>query len=247
MRTSRAVRRESPRSACPNSSYAHSRAVDPSCLMGRERSDPATNSQATPRSDQCSDDSGGGSVAEQVVESLLLLLFRSLSDPLQERERVLPVLSRERVSWSSFPLAAPLPSIDSTGVTRVFADFSQVGTTSASDSSEDCCGLRLLPSRPCLRLTIAAGPCRGLPVSVHKACDDVPNSETSPGASEPRPTLSAGTPWPSAMVERVGSGDYQCFEAESPGPSSRSPTLRVVGRPTMRKDRASPGVGLLPG
>ena len=53
---------------------------------------------------------------------------------------------------ADFPLAAALPSTDSTGVTRVFAGFS--GTTTASDPSElvsaDC---GLAPSRRCLPRT----------------------------------------------------------------------------------------------
>jgi hypothetical protein len=59
---------------------------------------------------------------------------------------------------AGIPLAAPLPSIDSAGVTHAFADFFQVGTTSASDSSKDCCGSRLAPSRPCLRPNFSADP-----------------------------------------------------------------------------------------
>ena len=51
------------------------------------------------------------------------------------------VLSPHEVSTTWLLLAASLPSIDSTGVTLVFADFLQVGTTDASDSSQDCCGL----------------------------------------------------------------------------------------------------------
>lgn len=51
--------------------------------------------------------------------------------------------------WSGFPLAAPLPSTESSGVTTEFPDF--FGTTSASDSSEDVRGgLRLTPSLRCL-------------------------------------------------------------------------------------------------
>ncbi len=46
-------------------------------------------------------------------------------------------------------MASPLPSIDSTGVTRVFADF--IGTMGSSDSSKVCDrGFRILPSRGCL-------------------------------------------------------------------------------------------------
>src|SRR5262249_25221925 len=87
----------------------------------------------------------------------------------------------------------------------------QVGTMGAPDCSEDCCGFRLSPSRPFLLLTIAAGLSELSRVSVHKAFDDVPNSKTPPGAPEPRPTLSAGAPWPSAEDDRIGSGDDRAF------------------------------------
>src|SRR5450432_1959973 len=60
-------------------------------------------------------------------------------------------LSPIEVSTTWLLLAALLPSIDSTGVTHVFADFLQVGTTNASDSSEACdCGLWISPSRNCV-------------------------------------------------------------------------------------------------
>ena len=55
---------------------------------------------------------------------------------------------RSTLPSAGFPLAAPLPSVDSTGVTRVFADF--FGTMDASEPSGVCDrGLRLLPSRGC--------------------------------------------------------------------------------------------------
>jgi hypothetical protein len=78
-------------------------------------------------------------------------------------------------------------------------------------------------------------PLRGLPVPVLVACDDVPNSSTSTGAPDPRPTLSDGAPWPSAADECVGSNQFVVYEAVSPGPPSRSPTLRPAGHPNSRR------------
>ena len=52
---------------------------------------------------------------------------------------------------AGFPLVAPLPSIESLGVTRRFPDF--FGNTGASDFSEiRIRGVRRLPSRGCLSL-----------------------------------------------------------------------------------------------
>jgi hypothetical protein len=97
---------------------------------------------------------------------------------------------------ADFPLAALLPSTDSSGVTHEFAGFLQVGTTSASDSSE-ACGFGdfhpisptaygcCLPVPACHRLQ-RRGTFRGLPVPVQKACEYMPNSSTSEGPWCPR-------------------------------------------------------------
>ena len=75
-------------------------------------------------------------------------------DPLQWRERVVPAAQvRIRAVGDAFRAAdflsaAVLPSIDSTGVTHVFADFS--GTMTASDSSAtDATDFGCSPSRNC--------------------------------------------------------------------------------------------------
>ena len=47
-------------------------------------------------------------MAQQVGEPFPFSFLRSLSDPLQARERAFPVLSPERVSWSRFPVGRAL-------------------------------------------------------------------------------------------------------------------------------------------
>jgi hypothetical protein len=68
-----------------------------------------------------------------------------------------------------------------------------------------------------------------------------------PGESDrSTPTLFGPAPWPSAWSDGVGSLKEGCFGALSPGPLTRPPTLRRVGRPTLRKG-GLPGGELLPG
>src|SRR5215207_9364939 len=71
----------------------------------------------------------------------------------------------------------------------------------------------------------------------------------SGGYGEPRSTLFRRPSWPSAKDERVGPLMFDLLEALSPGPLTRPPTLRPVGRPTLRKGWPSrgwtpPGAGL---
>ncbi len=144
---------------------------------------------------------------------------------------------------TDFPLASVLPSIDSTGVTPVFADFS--GTTTSSDFSTLApdCGF---PSWAGLPDTMTGRTPSRSPDSRAGACC-VRAELFDPGDwRRSTSTLIGPRPWPSAGFDGVGSPEDICFEALSPGPLTRPPTLCVVGRPTTPKARL-PGGGLLPG
>ena|GEM_PF-5089692 len=81
---------------------------------------------------------------------------------------------------TDFPLASALPSIDSTGVTHVFADFS--GTTASSDfSATRSTDFRFSPSRGCLPSTIGG---EASPRSPGSRADELVNvpSSSDPGA-----------------------------------------------------------------
>ncbi len=131
--------------------------------------------------------------------------------------------------------------------THVFADF--LGTTTASDSSTNCDGLRLSPSRACLPSTTDGEASSRSPGSRAGDSLSLPNSLDPVGSVTATSTLIGDTPWPSAHADGVGSREDGGFGARSPGPLTRPPTLRLVSRPTLRKDWTSrgwtpPGVGL---
>src|SRR5947207_1246342 len=61
------------------------------------------------------------------------------------------------------------------------------------------------------------------------------------GRAQSTSTLFGLAPWPSASWDGVGSTRIGGFEALSPGPLTRPPTLRLVSRPTLRKEWVSRG------
>jgi len=142
----------------------------------------------------------------------------------------------ERIS----PSAADLRSIESSGVTREFPDF--FATTSASDSSEACgVGVRHVPSRA----FALPDCCRGEPPRSpgSRASGMCERAELfDPGGNDAAASAAlAASSWPSASAERVGSHEDLCFEARSPGPLTRPPTLRSRDRSRQRKDWTSRG------
>ena len=125
-------------------------------------------------------------VREASFEMLAVLAPR---DPIHPGCRFLLQASirlRQKRPWvrsafrgAGFPLASPLPSIDSAGVTRAFADFT--GTMGSSDSPEACDrGLWILPSRGCL--TPAMVDDEALPGSPGSLAERAKRSEPPPHA-----------------------------------------------------------------
>lgn len=135
--------------------------------------------------------------------------------------------------WTSFPLAALLPSADSSGVTREFVDL--FGTMGASDFSEACRrGVRPEPFRGCLSLLrrgtseISRFPCRR---HMH-TCRSLRPRGTFDGRAHPISYRSVA----SRHGEGVGVPIAQIFEAQCPGAHAPPPTLRPSGRPNARKE-----------
>src|SRR5205085_8987942 len=105
------------------------------------------------------------------------------------------------------------------------------------------------PSRACLPDTMTGRASSRSPGSRAEACCARAELFDPGDWRESTSTLVGPRPWPSAWFDCVGSPEDICFEALSPGPLTRPPTLRPAGRPTLRKAWASwgwtlPRVGL---
>ena len=149
---------------------------------------------------------------------------------------------------ADFPLAAPLPSTGSTGVTRVFVGFS--GTTNASDSSEACCAdCGLSPSRLPLPRAFDRARDEDPPRSPDSRARDICEHAVllDPGGRDGSSSALVGTaPWPAAGGKGGGSlidgisGLYH--------PARSRALLRFTSWVAPRGARTGlPGGGLLPG
>lgn len=132
---------------------------------------------------------------------------------------------------ATFPLAAALRSTNSRGVTPRFVGFST--TMPASDFSMATAAACGLPSRGCSSGSPARAPSRS---PVRKTCVNVPRYRTRGKRTTQthvlRIVLHGLPPEPTASA----SPEIDRFEALSPGPLTRPPTLHPVGRPTTCKD-----------
>ena len=112
-----------------------------------------------------------------------------------------------------------------------------------------CSRLAVSPSRACLPPTMSGEAPSRSPGSRAEGCCKRAELFDPGDWRESTSTIVGLRPWPSASFDRVGSPEDVGFEALSPGPLTRPPTLRPAGRPTLRKDWTSrgwtpPGVGL---
>src|SRR6187399_2368145 len=86
-----------------------------------------------------------------------------------------------------------------------------------------------------------ARPRRDLPAPVQVTLRALPNSFDLGGNVSATSTIVGDTSWPSVLCDGVGFRELAGFEARSPGPLTRPPTLRLVSRPTLRKEWTSRG------
>ena len=100
---------------------------------------------------------------------------------------------------------------------------------------------RCLPALACSS-TIDAGPLRGLPVPVQQADAGVPSSSTPGGVPPLRPSCFEDAPWPSAVVESVGSAKV-LFRGSITRPAHSPPYASPSGSPSARARSASQGEG----
>jgi len=138
----------------------------------------------------------------------------------------------------------PRPSIDSTGVTHVFADF--FGTMPASDSSTTFKDFGSSPSRDCPSSTTDVRASPRSPGSRAEGLCELAELLDPGGLRCSTPALVGAPSWPSASDDGVGDVGNVVSEARSPGPLIRLPMLRRTGHPALRKAWL-PGGGLLPG
>jgi len=132
-------------------------------------------------------------------------------------------------------------------------NISEITTRFASAMPSSCCDDCAEPCGP-PRVTGAAGLAAAAigaatPRSPGSRAGDflnVPNSLDPGRSAHALSILFGAAPWPSPEIDWVGSRVHGAFGTLSPGPLTRPPTLRLVGRPTLRKDWASRG-WILPG
>ena len=181
--------------------------------------------------------------AHQVGEPLPFLLLRSLSDPLHLRWRASPVLCPVRVSVGGFPLGRgpSLHRLDGRYPRLRRFRYWSCPTPGASCEVRPA-GLLAAAHRPPSTTGPPPGPPR-FPCMCERAELHDPASAAGPGprCSDPCHGLPPGLKASASVPARMG-----CFGAPSPGPLTRPPTLRLVGRTTLRKG-GLPGGELLPG
>ena len=171
-------------------------------------------------------------VAQQVGPLLLWLLFRSLSDPLQCRERACSVLCRERVSCSGFSLGRG-PSLH-----RLDGRYPRLRRLLRYNARVRLLdGLRRIVAFafPCLLAVHHRwrGPVRGLPAPVQVTVLNVPNSYDSGGTRGATSTLIGAASWSSSIGRQCRLPQLRHFRSSIARPAvtikSRTRSQRSFG------------------